>query len=308
MTKDEEFFLPIWYRYYSAQLGAENVFVIDHDSNQPVQTPGAPGVPLPNVLRLPFSDVPPPKGKKNTFDANRFSFLSSIVNGLLVYYDTVIFNDTDEMFVPDPARFSSLRAYLDDPRNRFSAIAGMGLEIIHDPETEAPLDVNRPVLSQRRNFLYDVYYAKPHVISKACRLGAHGVSMPFRFDPDLYLLHLKNVDMQNVVARQARLHAAYEQGLGGKDSDWQLTPEQKEKQFGRFMALPEAGQELRHHALMPRFLDGKADKLIGAVDGPPRLRSRKNDKIRLDDFVSQENIKLLRSQRNVLPKRFIEVE
>ena len=83
--------LPIWYNYFSEQVGVENVFVVDHGS-----TDGSTDKldPVTNKLILPRHK--PFKG------AYRFELVNNLVNDLTNYYDLVIYSGADEIIVAEP--------------------------------------------------------------------------------------------------------------------------------------------------------------------------------------------------------------
>src|SRR6056297_290613 len=200
MMRDETFFFPIWYRHYASIFGHENLYVIDHLSQLWPQAPDA-DRPL-NVLHIPVEFDRGQRHGRNRLDGRRFRLISTMVEALLAVYDTVIFNDTDEIFITDPDRYRDVGAFLDAHGDRHPAFGGIGLEVVHDPVAEPPFDPALPALGQRSTFVYSLHYAKPHIVSRPCRIGAHGISQPWALSRDLYLVHLKNVDADHLAERQ----------------------------------------------------------------------------------------------------------
>ena len=124
----------------------------------------------------------------------RTSFVHHFHASLLSYYDAVIFCDADEFLVVDPAVYTNLIVFSE--RRQENIIAGIGLNVVHVLDQEAPLDPNEKVLRQRRYAQFDSLYCKPLIARTAVPWtpGFHGVSGRFDLCTDLYLFHLKAVD------------------------------------------------------------------------------------------------------------------
>ncbi len=302
MSHDEAVFLPIWYRYYAGLFGPENVFIVDHKSTEapPARVLGVADL---NLFRIPF-DTPSnaPEGDQWAFDRERFKCITNLITGLLKYYDTVIFNDTDEVFVPDPAVYPDLRAYIMGRRD--SILAGVGLEIFHDPAEEAAFDPARPVLRQRRNYVYRFHHSKPHILSVPSHIGGHGSRRPFRLDPDLYLLHLKFLDRGESLQRQAKLFGYFGQGRGGTGSRWRLEVSEMERNLTQIAALPRE-EGFAHRPYLEGAL-GKgrpAGADIWKIGAAPVAQGF----LHLTDFLPKDGLRAMQAVRRTLPPRFAEV-
>lgn len=304
MLRDETFFFSIWYRYYAALFGPENLFVIDHLSKtRPVAPDGFAGL---NVLTLPFDRALDPKGRPQKLDGPRFNLITGMVQGLLAYYDTVIFNDADELFIVDPKKHCDLRSFLESGAANAPALAGMGLDIIHDPPQEPPLDPARPVLRQRRNYIYAPVWAKPHIINSPCRIAPHGISVPFRYDPDLYLIHLKHSDITHTLQRQAARHELYRQDAVAEFCTWKATAEQKDRELAALLERPLDEADLPHKPKIAKIFGPHAGQLLGSEGGPARQRPSKNTpwSYKVHEFLSPPLMQNLGTSRHVLPPRF----
>ncbi|SFC73142.1 hypothetical protein [Tropicimonas isoalkanivorans] len=303
MLRDEEFFFPIWYRYYASLFGPQNLFVIDHKSRRRPTAPET-GHNL-NIVTVPFEHALDKNRKPRKLDGSRFQLISRLAEGLLTYYDAVIFNDTDEIFVVDPARFANLKDFLNSPEGQAPVLAGMGLDVIQDPEEETPLDLTQPVLRQRRHFVYSPVWAKPHIIAEPCNIAPHGVSIPFRYHPDLYLVHLKNADLAEIMKRQAERQGAVDANTIAVNCTWRMTAEQKKSELASLLDLPQKFGELSHREMIKDDFDGK-DGLLGGDDGPSRRRKAKffpwAYKVR--EFLTPNTVSALQSHRYLLPARF----
>lgn len=217
MARNESGMLPRWVDYYGRQLGLDNLFVFD-DNSTDGSTDGLPC----SVQRLPPQPWREPWGKA------RHQLVNGLARGCLAVYDVVVATDVDEFVVPDPARYDGLLDYFARNAHR-PVMASMGLNVLHAPSVEKPLDPSQPVLSQRSFVKFAPVMCKPSAkrIPAAWMLGFHGIEAPFEIDRDLWLLHLKfhDLDALRLVARERHeLHVTA--GVGDKGSAWALDAEQ----------------------------------------------------------------------------------
>jgi hypothetical protein len=302
MVRDETVALQVWYRYYATVLGHENLFVIDHNSKNYAPRSVIGEDRRLNVFRIPFDNHAGHIEGQRSFDAIRFTFASQIMSGLLKYYDMVLFTDTDEIFVPDPEKYNSLREYLE--RSRRDVVAGVGIEIFHDPSIEAPFDARFSVLEQRSNFTYKFHYSKPHIVAKPCRIGPHGSSLPFYIDPDLYLLHLKYLDWDLSLSRQSNLFDCFSEGRGGFKALWRFNVEETKEHMKATLALPRR-KGFEHKELFDSWLGGHTDLIIDRVSEP---KPGQANVIQLVDRLPPAQVRAAERVRRTLPDRFRAVQ
>lgn len=192
MAYNEPVYLPIWARYYGQIVGAQNLFIIDHGSTDDCmsQLPRAA-----NIIRVPRSDA---------FDeAPRAACVSSLQRALLQYYDAVIYGDCDELIVPDPEIYNSLH---DAVSASPLLTAPIGLHLFHATDREGDLDYNRPILEQRRYCAFTQAMCKP-IITKSCvewSMGFHSANSRPYYSKDIYLFHLKAMDVKGSLLRHAQ--------------------------------------------------------------------------------------------------------
>jgi hypothetical protein len=190
MVYNDPVFLPIWRRHYGAAVGEHNLFVLDHGSDDgSTESLGAA-----NRLRIPRGD----------FDEDqRSSFISRFHASLLCYYDAVIFADADEILVPDPAKFTGLADFI--AKRCQSFVTAIGIEIQHLPDIEGDLDPHRPILAQRSHGRFAADYCKPLIsrVELHWDPGFHSCEHAPAIDQDLYLFHLKAMDLR-LALQQAR--------------------------------------------------------------------------------------------------------
>lgn len=180
MVYNEPLFLRLWAAHYGREVGAENLFCLDHGS-----TDGSAEGVVANTIRLPrgeFAEVP------------RARCVSHFQASLLSYYDAVIFSDADEFLVADPARHAGLPDLI--ARSPHPTLRAIGCDVVQVTGTEPTLDPAQPILAQRGFARFSPRYCKPLVsrVPVVWRPGFHHCPQAAELDPDLYLFHLKYVD------------------------------------------------------------------------------------------------------------------
>lgn len=204
MVHADHHFLEIWMRYYSAQIGRENLYVLRHGHDPAIDEIAAGA----NIIHLPN----PPD--RSGFDRRRWSALSKFASSLTASHEWVLCNDVDEIVIVDPDVAPDLQSYLmaklaagDAPR----LISPFALEIVHTPDSEPePIRPDVPLLQVRRNYRLNSNYAKPCLTRRRINFssGGHGCDADdVVLDPHLYLLHLRYMD--DTISR-ARLTARAE--------------------------------------------------------------------------------------------------
>jgi hypothetical protein len=179
MTYNEPAYLPIWARHYARQVGADHCYVVDHGSTEALVLP--PGV---NVLRIPRSPHD---------DLKRSLFISSIVEGLLEYYDWVIHTDVDEIVLADPELYNDLPTYCS--HIGADTVTAIGFDVQQIPGQEAPLVPQHSLGTQRGWVRFTSAMCKPVLTRKPLLWspGFHCADAPLTFDA-LYLFHLHWAD------------------------------------------------------------------------------------------------------------------
>lgn len=189
MVRDEAFVLPRWIDHYAAQVGMDNLVVLD-DNSSDGSTDDLPCT----VHRLPA--LPGRKG----YETARMGLLSGIASGLLAVYDWVVMVDADEFLVPDPAAYAHLPALLAD--REVDVLAPMAINVLHHVDSEPALDPARPLLEQRHYGTFLPLMCKPSLkrVAAPWRSASHGIAAPFAVDPQLFMLHLKFADRDQLKA------------------------------------------------------------------------------------------------------------
>ncbi len=180
IVHNESVFLPIWLRYYSRFFAAQDIYVLDHQSTDGCTAQGA-------FQRIAVTH----DSVDHTWMVQR---IEALQHELLKSYELVVVTDVDEIIAPAPA-LGTLGDYLD----RFDEewVNCLGYELLHLPDREPRLDLNRPILDQRQFWYFNGAYDKAAVatVPMTWRPGFHGrADFQFNPDPDLRLIHLHRMD------------------------------------------------------------------------------------------------------------------
>ena len=194
MVYNEPCFLPVWLRHYTAQAPARHCYVVDHGSSDGSTEASRLPAGL-NLVRIPRSPQD---------DARRCRFISQFCASLLVWYESVIYVDVDEILVADPALHASLADYASGCAEQ-SVISAIGLDVVHRPADEPALDWGREVSLQRSWLRFSSSMCKPVLIRRSVcwAPGFHNIDAPPQFG-ELFLFHLRYADLESGLARLAR--------------------------------------------------------------------------------------------------------
>jgi Glycosyl transferase family 2 len=187
IVRDEAVFLPIWLDYYGRFFAPQDIYVLDHDTQDG------------STDRNGFVRVPV---HHPTVDwAWHRDVLQAKQSELLDRYAVVLVTDVDEIVVPSP-EVGDLGSYLACFEHDFATCRGY--EVIHLRDREPPLDLSRPVLEQRGWWFYSPAYCKP-LLARVPMLwhgGLHARVDGAVFDDGvLHLLHLHRMDFDLCLAR-----------------------------------------------------------------------------------------------------------
>lgn len=231
MVYNEPDFLPIWLRHYARHVDETACYIIDHGSDDG----STDDIGSANRIRI-------PRSPQN--DTLRAEFISDFCSTLLCWYDAVIYVDVDELLVPDPARWHTLKEYaVALPPHQI--VTAIGLDIIHRPGEERPYLQNKAISSARSFARFSSAMCKPALIRRPTRWspGFHCTNAPPLFD-DLFLFHLRYADLDIGLKRLQRTRSQpwSDAGAGSHqrmpDMDWEnmlrgmsALPEQEDVDF-----------------------------------------------------------------------------
>jgi Glycosyl transferase family 2 len=188
---NERVMLPLWARYYAAEFGAENLFVIDQGSDQRYDEILPKGV---NIIRVP----------RDMFDNWLIARQVAIMQRfLLESYDSVLYSDSDEFIcaAPDVLCGKPLCDYLGSLTQAVGITTGY--DLLHDIGSEAPYDPGRPLLEQRRVMRRQPTMDKPLISRLPLNWipGFHTAVEGGTPIPGLYLLHLRWFDLDQALTK-----------------------------------------------------------------------------------------------------------
>lgn len=181
--------LPIWRSYYGGQFGDENLFIIDRASDDgSTDDMGAA-----TVLRLPHTPFD---------DTKKAACMSAFQAGLLTHYDAVVCGDCDEIVVADPEIYSGLVEYVSKMDGDYATCCGV--DVLHVIDREGPIDMSRPILSQRSFGRFQSVGCKTLMTRIPIKWvpGLHACDKRPAIDPHLINFHLKWMDYGLAVNRQ----------------------------------------------------------------------------------------------------------
>lgn len=191
MVYNEPTMLPLWYKYYSKQVGPENCYIIDHGSDD-FSTRS-----LEN--RCSITRIP----RVHHSDSQRASIVGRFCEALLSIYERVIYVDSDEIIVAEPLYFEGLIDYCE--KQKPGVITMFGFDLVHDFDNEPPIDLDNKILAQRKWVRPSGFNCKPSLINRGVLWwnGFHGYDGGNQFD-NIYLFHLANFDKSIIKTRQLK--------------------------------------------------------------------------------------------------------
>jgi hypothetical protein len=224
VARDESVMLPRWVGYYGAQLGPENLVVVDHRS-----TDGSTDDLQCRVIRHDRF----PEGQ---FEKARMALASRLGTELLRNHDAVIFTDADEFLLADPDRYDGLLDFV-TARPDLDVAAGLGLNVVHHLDHEGALRTDEPVLGQRRFAKFVGKMSKPSLkrVGAPWVRASHGIRAPYVPDRGLLMVHLKFADL-DLMRRSADLRHAVRVSSGLTErSAWAKSGDELAAEFRSFL-------------------------------------------------------------------------
>jgi len=188
MVYNEHSFLPLWLDYYGKNLGYDNLYIIDHcsDDGSTARIPG-------NVIKIP---------RHGFDDKKRSTMISRLHATLLECFDVVLYTDCDEFVLPRPDRYSSLCAYLQNCQPG-KVVRAVGVDVMPQRIDLPPVDFSSKILFQRPYGFITPWESKPLISSVQTEWapGFHECNNRSELDEDLWLFHLKYVDLSRSLER-----------------------------------------------------------------------------------------------------------
>lgn len=228
MVYEDDLYLRIWLAYWERFLPRSNLYVLIHADYDHFEQVAA-GC---NTIRI----ARPPMHADS--DRNRWKMLSKICSGLAYMFDRVIYNDVDEIVALDPAVGNDpVQHILDRPE---PVITPFAVDVVDPPELDLPpIDITRPILSQRPFVASSAPYAKPCIISEEIRWspGGHYSDKRDIFLSDaLTIFHLRLFDRTNYQERSAKRRTMVTDPETGKLIEGLAAPSwRRTNEFGKYV-------------------------------------------------------------------------
>lgn len=190
ICKNEEFFLPKFINHYSKFINKEDIYILDHMSED-----GSTKNLEVNVIPV-INEV--------VFDHYWLkAVVESFQRELLKKYKVVIFAECDEFLFSRDGNFRNyLKEFLKSDRELDRA---QGMQVVHDFDKEPDLDLERSILQQRDYWTYDTRFSKTLVSKIPCvwDVGFHFTRQPPSIpeSDNLILIHMHFCDLKNNINR-----------------------------------------------------------------------------------------------------------
>lgn len=184
ICRDDQFFLKHWVAYYGALFGRSSLYVISHGDTDMVRDE-AQGC---NIFPVPAIET-------DSFTMLHWRTKNALLTALRQWYAHVIVCDVDEFIMIDPATGLNLKTWLDQAQTG-TVYTAMGLDVVHLRDKE-PESIKTSILGPRMHTQIALHYAKPCIISRACRLGRGGHFSEYNklnLPDELYLFHMRYCD------------------------------------------------------------------------------------------------------------------
>jgi len=210
IVREENFYLPKWYAYYSQFVEDCDIHIIHHRprNNQRAKEDNCCEFLLDKECHIYVED--------QEFFSTRWirDIAQQYQKKLLQSYEAVIFTDVDEIVTVHPdSGFEDLGAFMTNFVNDQSSAQPTnwrvkGYSLIHLPDAGEPaFDYERTIFEQRMYWYRDEYYDKP-MVSKVPLdwvFGFHTASnMNKQVHPHLYMVHLHQFDFDWYLQRHTR--------------------------------------------------------------------------------------------------------
>ena len=207
---NEPIWLPIWIRYYSRHANLNDIWVLDHNTNDNSTSLDK----LPQGIR--HLRVRGNAHFSPHFWLNRRVELQQ--QRLLRFgYKCVLFTEVDEFVVPDPIKFpGGLREYLLRFAGDNSSLSRRtnGYHVLENRNpnegiVDSRINWSLSLLSQRHTWATAMLYSKPLLTKFPLKYipGFHNTSerdWEHSLDQDLYLLHMSMIDVDYCIYRHAK--------------------------------------------------------------------------------------------------------
>lgn len=226
LVREEYFLLPKWYEYYSQFFKDEDIYIMHH-----VVPSQEDGEEKDNQGRDTSTDFL--KGTKvNVIPLRQELFSTRWVRDtitrfqemMLRKYRYIVYTDVDEFIFTDPTAYTDLDAFLKvfDQNDSWSHVKCCCLTLMHLPDKEPDLDVDKPIIDQRKFWYRYSYYDKPLITKKVLNyeFGLHTAEEQAPVLSAVVMLHLHQYDFKHYMSRHTRWAMNYKVCEEDKRDGW----------------------------------------------------------------------------------------
>lgn len=216
IVREEDFYLPKWYQYYSRFLRDEDLYVIHHQTKTEDHCTDF-------LKNTKVNIIPEYNEVFSTVWLN--VIVKEHQKALLEKYDAVLFSEVDEILFTDPAACPDLSVFMNSflEQTYNTNVRCISYTMMHLPELEpTEFDNNKNILSQRKYWYRYGYYDKP-LISKVPLdwvYGFHTATEMGPIVPSLYMIHFHQYDYQRYVERHTKYATKYQVPDNEKRRGW----------------------------------------------------------------------------------------
>lgn len=190
ICKNENFYLPKFINHYSKFINKEDIYILDHMSEDG------------STENLDVNVIP--VNHEVSFD--HFWLKATVENfqrELLKKYKVVIFAECDEFLFSRDCDFKKyLEEFLESDRELDRA---QGMQVIHNFDKELDLVPEKPIFQQRDYWSYDIRFSKSLVSKIPCvwDVGFHFTHQPppIPESNNLILIHMHFCDLKHCITR-----------------------------------------------------------------------------------------------------------
>lgn len=207
VTRHDNFFLPLWLEYYGKHVAPDDLWVLDHSTED-------------GSANFLHTQVGPRKARIKRL-VGETSLLNRVVEAqmrllLRSGYPCVVFSKTDEFFVADPQRYpGGLGEYLEQfAQNETLYLRPEGRELIEVSEDTKPLDWTTNIFAQRTKWRRNHALSKPCIVKKALKYSRglthaktfRGETPIIPLDTNLKLIRIKAADKERCIRSERAKH------------------------------------------------------------------------------------------------------
>jgi hypothetical protein len=205
IVKDEPVNLPIWLKHYRRTFADEDIYVIDHDTQDgSTDNLGVTVIPVHN-----------PEAFRHQWLVDQ---VQRVQAELLERYEVVLFAEADEMvYAPHAELIEVLEAFRKSD-SQFTNV--VGYEAIHVMDEQPKLDRTIPIVKQRPLWYRETHMDKPLITKIPLTYGAgfHHCQYSRMYDWNLFMFHLHRMDydlmLERHIWRNTKWNLVDEGGLG----------------------------------------------------------------------------------------------